>query len=331
MLTRPDEKKSAPGGTFPKPNATITAPGATGEPTYYTAATAAYPTQTGTISECGDYYLVVAGDDCATVDLRFGLNYTQLQEYNTYLDATCSNLWLNYDICVAPVTAQTVSTDGTCPLGVTCVGSAFGDCCSPFGYCGTGSDYCVTTTNGTATQDGTCGPDYGGTTCIPQFGDCCSIYVSEHPSYPLQSLIIDKRATAAMAPPIVVQGTAILAVVILIMAARLQMESVARILPETRPALVLSLELVGPYLVIVEAPVTTVLGQTAIAVLVRRNIALAMEKGVSQCIYYVQVNIPFTFEIIFTHAIPMLIQKHCIDYLTTFSHISPSQIIAKLL
>ncbi|CAI7594905.1 unnamed protein product [Penicillium glandicola] len=168
--------KGAPGGTFPKPNATITAPGATGQATYYTATTAAYPTQTGTIDECGEYYLVVAGDDCSTIDLRFGLNFTQLQEYNTYLNSTCGNLWLNYDICVAPVTPQTVSTDGTCPPGVTCEGSAFGDCCSPFGYCGTGSDYCVTTTNGTATSDGTCGPDYGGTTCIPQFGNCCSIY-----------------------------------------------------------------------------------------------------------------------------------------------------------
>ncbi|KAJ6004708.1 hypothetical protein N7540_013077 [Penicillium herquei] len=168
--------KSAPGGTFPKPNATITAPGATGQPTYYTAATAAYPTQSGTISECGDYYLVVAGDDCSTIDLRFGLNFSQLQEYNPYLNSTCGNLWLNYDICVAPVTPETVSTDGTCPTGVTCVGSGFGDCCSPFGYCGTGSDYCVSTSNGTATQDGTCGPDYGGTTCIPKFGNCCSIY-----------------------------------------------------------------------------------------------------------------------------------------------------------
>lgn len=161
-------EKSAPGGTFPKPNATITAPGATGEPTYYTAATAAYPTQSGTISECGNYYLVVAGDDCSTIDLRFGLNFSQLQEYNPYLNSTCGNLWLNYDICVAPVTPETVSTDGTCPAGVTCVGSAFGDCCSPFGYCGTGSDYCISTGNGTATQDGTCGPDYGGTTCIPK-------------------------------------------------------------------------------------------------------------------------------------------------------------------
>lgn len=191
-------EKSAPGGTFPKPNATITAPGATGQPTYYAATSAAYPTQSGTISECGNYYLVVAGDNCATVDLRFGLNYSQLQKYNTYLDATCSNLWLNYDVCVAPVTPESVSTDGTCPRGITCVGSTFGDCCSPFGYCGTGSGYCVSPGNGTATKDGTCGPNYGGTTCIPQFGDCCSIYVSDaifihnHRFYSLQLLTIDK-------------------------------------------------------------------------------------------------------------------------------------------
>ena len=76
-----------------------------------------------------------------------------------------------------------------------------------------------------------------------------------------------------MALPIVVQGTAILAVVTLIKAARLQMENVARILPETRPALVPSLGRVVPHLVIVEALVTIVLGQTAIAGLVRRNVA----------------------------------------------------------
>ncbi|KAI1454309.1 hypothetical protein F4805DRAFT_326492 [Annulohypoxylon moriforme] len=168
--------KSAPGGTYPKPNATITAPGATGSPTYYTAATPAYPTQSGTISECGNYYLVVSGDNCWTVDQRFGLNFSQLQSYNTYLDDDCLNLWLKYDICVAPVTPQTVSTDGTCPAGVTCVGSGFGDCCSPYGFCGTGAEYCASGTNGTDTQDGTCGPDYGGTTCTPQFGSCCSIY-----------------------------------------------------------------------------------------------------------------------------------------------------------
>lgn len=170
-------RNSAPGGTYPKPNATITAPGATGSAIFYTAATPAAPTQSGSITECGEYYLVVAGDDCQGVDQRFGINFTQLQTYNTYLDDSCTNLWINYDVCVAPVTPQTVSTDGTCPAGVTCVGSAFGDCCSPYGFCGTGTDYCGTTTNGTtATTDGTCGPDYGGTVCVPAFGNCCSIY-----------------------------------------------------------------------------------------------------------------------------------------------------------
>ncbi|KAK9418922.1 putative LysM domain-containing protein [Seiridium unicorne] len=168
-------RNSAPGGTFPKPNATITAPGATGSPTYYTATTPAHPTQSGTISKCGDFYLVVSGDDCSTVDQRFGINFSQLQALNPYLNDDCQNLWLNYDVCVAGVTPQTVSTDGTCPPGVTCAGSAFGDCCSPYGHCGTGPDYCVNT-NGTATQDGSCGPDHGGTTCTPQFGTCCSIY-----------------------------------------------------------------------------------------------------------------------------------------------------------
>ncbi|KAL2168754.1 hypothetical protein VTG60DRAFT_6863 [Thermothelomyces hinnuleus] len=176
---------SAPGGTFPKPNATVTAPGATGSPTYYTPATPAHPTQSGTISACGNYYLVVTGDDCFTVCQRFGLNFTQLQAYNPYLTDDCLNLWLNYDVCVAPVTPQAVSTDGTCPPGVTCVGSGFGDCCSPYGFCGTGPDYCgpgncysgdCDPDEGGPSTNGECGPNFAGNkTCLgTQFGDCCS-------------------------------------------------------------------------------------------------------------------------------------------------------------
>ncbi|KAL2873550.1 hypothetical protein SGCOL_011262 [Colletotrichum sp. CLE4] len=168
--------KGSPGGTFPKPNVTITAPGATGSPTYYSTATPAYPTQSGTIDACGNYYLVVAGDDCSTVDQRFGLKFEQLQEYNTYLQDDCLNLWLNYAVCVAPVTAPSKSTDGTCPVGVTCTGSGFGDCCSPYGFCGSTSEYCNTGGNSTDTPDGSCGPDHNGYTCVTPFGSCCSIY-----------------------------------------------------------------------------------------------------------------------------------------------------------
>ncbi|KAK8102996.1 hypothetical protein PG984_016142 [Apiospora sp. TS-2023a] len=135
-------RATSPGGTAPKPNATIIAPGGTGTPTYYEPAKPAHPTQSGTISECGAYYLVAPGDDCFTVTQRFSLAAGQLWEWNPYLDAACSNLWLDYDVCVAPVTPQRSSTDGTCPRGVTCEGTAFGDCCSPFGFCGSGAEYC---------------------------------------------------------------------------------------------------------------------------------------------------------------------------------------------
>lgn len=118
----------------------------------------------------------MAGDDCSTVDQRFGLNFSQLQSWNPYLKDDCANLWLNYDVCVAPVTPEAVSADGLCPYGTTCVGSGFGDCCSRYGFCGSTAEYCAGGGNGTDTQDGTCGPDHGGTTCTAQFGNCCSIY-----------------------------------------------------------------------------------------------------------------------------------------------------------
>jgi hypothetical protein len=78
----------APGGTWTTPSVTITAP--TGTALYYTTATPAYPTQSGTTESCGKYYQVVSGDDCATVNLRFGFDISQLQSLNTYLDDNCS-------------------------------------------------------------------------------------------------------------------------------------------------------------------------------------------------------------------------------------------------
>jgi hypothetical protein len=45
-------------------------------------------------------------------------------------------------ISVAP-THTGGSTDGTCGNGVTCAGTRFGKCCSVFGYCGVGDDFCL--------------------------------------------------------------------------------------------------------------------------------------------------------------------------------------------
>ncbi|KAL8364803.1 hypothetical protein RB595_003872 [Gaeumannomyces hyphopodioides] len=91
-----------------------------------------------------------------------------------------------------------ISTDGTCggatasgsgSSGRTCKGSAFGGCCSRYGFCGDADAFCgggcqagfgscsSSPADAKVTQDGSCGKDHGGTTCAGAgFGGCCSAY-----------------------------------------------------------------------------------------------------------------------------------------------------------
>ncbi|KAH3996451.1 hypothetical protein HBI56_138110 [Parastagonospora nodorum] len=60
----------------------------------------------------------------------------------------------------APPVPTNVSTNGRCGAegsGMTCSGSTYGRCCSDYGWCGTGDDFCL--------------PSWG---CRPQFGSCGS-------------------------------------------------------------------------------------------------------------------------------------------------------------
>ncbi|KAK4157911.1 hypothetical protein C8A00DRAFT_11313 [Chaetomidium leptoderma] len=52
-------------------------------------------------------------------------------------------------------TATGASTDGTCGNGVTCAGTQWGTCCSVFGYCGGGDDFC-SLDNGCQAEWGAC-------------------------------------------------------------------------------------------------------------------------------------------------------------------------------
>ncbi|GKT51090.1 uncharacterized protein ColSpa_11271 [Colletotrichum spaethianum] len=132
------------GSTAPKPNATITAPSATGSPTYYKTATPTNPTQSSTISQYSAYYLITPSNNCF----------------------------------IRP------SADGTWLRGVTCQGTAFSDYCLPFGFCGSRPKYYGGNNDDddgggggrSKTEDGTYSPDYGKTMCTPQFGGYCSIY-----------------------------------------------------------------------------------------------------------------------------------------------------------
>ncbi|PON25458.1 LysM domain-containing protein [Trichoderma gamsii] len=175
---------SPPDGQF-VPTGVIYAPTAAGS--YYTTASPSIPTQSGTVDSCGLFYNVVAGDTCEEISLRFGINFTTFQTLNPEINSGCTNLWLNYAVCVAPVTAAPLSTDGTCGPAwnhATCTGTNFGKCCSTAGYCGSSADYCsagncvsgaCSGVSTGVTTDGTCGPANGGTTCDnPSFGPCCS-------------------------------------------------------------------------------------------------------------------------------------------------------------
>ncbi|KAL6230225.1 hypothetical protein BDW75DRAFT_234554 [Aspergillus navahoensis] len=184
--------KGPPGGRF-KASGVIAA--LTGPGEYFTTAIPAQPTQAGTIESCGRYYSVVSGDTCNSIALRFGITFSDFQDLNPEIRDDCTNVWLDYDVCVAPVSKTTVSENGTCGPSHDNTSSDILEtpvltyqppsCCSTSGYCGTGIDYCSSGNcvsgacepNNGATTDGTCGPDAGYKTCSnPNFGSCCSIY-----------------------------------------------------------------------------------------------------------------------------------------------------------
>lgn len=170
-----------PGGQF-VPTGVIYPPTAAGS--YYSTASAPAPTRTGMTESCGLSHTVVSGGTCNSVSLRYGINLKTLQSLNTVTDDTCTNLWLEYAVCVAPATSAPQSRDSTCGPNAnhaTCEGTSFGPCCSTSGYCGSSPEYCgagncasgaCSGDSTGVTTDGICGP---ATSCNnPSFGPCCS-------------------------------------------------------------------------------------------------------------------------------------------------------------
>ncbi|KMP01833.1 hypothetical protein CISG_07297 [Coccidioides immitis RMSCC 3703] len=116
------------------------------------------PTQPGAIASCGAYYNVVPGDtlmiwssayllrvDCIGRPLlanfkdsfwtpvlysfgnitnkdHSGIDYSEVLDYNTQIDSECNNLWVNYAICVAPVTTAPTEPEWKSPSEGSCEG-----------------------------------------------------------------------------------------------------------------------------------------------------------------------------------------------------------------
>lgn len=203
----PDDGSGAGGGVSSSSTvATSTVPTTTTSP----GVTTPTPTQTGMVAGCTEFYPVAAGDGCWAIANEHGISLDDFYAWNPAVGTDCGFLWPTYYVCVGvssspgptgttaalPTSVSTstsaeatptgkVSTDGTCAgtAGMTCAGSAFGDCCSSSGFCGSTTAYCgagcqaefgtCTAGSGDISEDGICGTN--SKTCKGSlFGDCCS-------------------------------------------------------------------------------------------------------------------------------------------------------------
>ncbi|KAK3323278.1 hypothetical protein B0T19DRAFT_425572 [Cercophora scortea] len=111
-------------------------------------------------SAAGCTQLVTAqpGDTCASIAAAKGITVAQFIRSNPPI-ASCSSLVAGTQYCVDPSFIQATTTtssggassttgpleitkDGKCGDGLTCAGSAFGQCCSEHGWCGQTTDHC---------------------------------------------------------------------------------------------------------------------------------------------------------------------------------------------
>ncbi|EGD89384.2 hypothetical protein H112_03004 [Trichophyton rubrum D6] len=72
------------------------------------------PTQPGLAKDCDKFHLVVSGDNCYSIQTKYGISTDQFKAWNPYINAECSNLWADYYVCVH-VPGATISTSMPMP------------------------------------------------------------------------------------------------------------------------------------------------------------------------------------------------------------------------
>ncbi|KAK1779165.1 hypothetical protein QBC45DRAFT_432873 [Copromyces sp. CBS 386.78] len=85
-----------PGAVTQKPTTTTMA---TSTSTAAPAATNS-PQMPGIVADCDGYHKIVSGDQCDTIATKYGITTDMFLSYNSYVNAQCSNLWLDYYVCV---------------------------------------------------------------------------------------------------------------------------------------------------------------------------------------------------------------------------------------
>jgi LysM repeat protein len=70
---------------------------------FTTAAPVPSPLGPNTTTNCGRYFTILPGDDCSTVSLKFSIDLGDFIFLNPEVNVNCTNLWLDYNYCIAPV------------------------------------------------------------------------------------------------------------------------------------------------------------------------------------------------------------------------------------
>ena len=65
-----------------------------------TATATIAPTQTGTASNCIEYYNVVTGDSCAKIETAYGITFEKLYKWNPAIGDDCQALEVGTAVCV---------------------------------------------------------------------------------------------------------------------------------------------------------------------------------------------------------------------------------------
>ncbi|KAL4924284.1 LysM peptidoglycan-binding domain-containing protein [Aspergillus undulatus] len=70
------------------------------EPPTTTTVTIPSPTMPGIIDGCEGFYMISEGDTCDNVAKKKGIATYQLKAWNSEINRLCSNLWLDFYVCV---------------------------------------------------------------------------------------------------------------------------------------------------------------------------------------------------------------------------------------
>ncbi|KAH7024976.1 uncharacterized protein B0I36DRAFT_416907 [Microdochium trichocladiopsis] len=80
------------------------------------------PAMPGLAGNCDGFHKIVSGDNCDAISKKYGITRSQFLGWNTEVNKDCTNLWLDYYVCVhvsgagsGPTTTTTTSKTTTPP------------------------------------------------------------------------------------------------------------------------------------------------------------------------------------------------------------------------